>query len=41
MTKKQMKQMGIEYGDFDVILEDEDIVYDEYVLINEDEEEEE
>lgn len=41
MTKKQMKQMGIEYGDFDVILEDEDIVYDEYVLINEDEEDEE
>ena len=38
MTKKQMKQMGIEYGDFDVILEDNYIVYDEYELMDEDEE---
>ena len=39
MTKKQLKQMGIDPDDFEVILDDLDIL-DETTVIDEDEEDE-
>ena len=39
MTKKQLKQMGINPDDFEVILDDLDIL-DETTVIDEDEEDE-
>lgn len=40
MTKKQLKQMGIDPDDFEVILDDLDIL-DETTVVFEDEEEDE
>ena len=39
MTKKQLKQMGIDPDDFEVILDDLDIL-DDTTIIDEDEEDE-
>ncbi len=38
MTKKQLKAMGIDPDDFEVILDDGDVI-DEAVIFNDDEEE--
>ena len=40
-TERKLKSMGISLQEFGDILEDDDIVYDEYVLIGEDDDEEE
>ena len=40
-TERKLRSMGISLEEFGDVLEDDDIVYDEYVLINEDEEDEE
>ena len=42
MTKRELKKMGINPDDFEVILDDSDIVYDPYEMVttNDDDEEE-
>jgi len=41
MTRKQMKEMGIDPNDFIILLEDEDIINIEDAIIIDDEDEEE
>lgn len=33
MTKKQLRKMGINPDDFEIILEDQDLIYDPYELV--------
>ena len=40
-TERKLRSMGISLEEFGDVLEDDDIVYGEYVLIDEDEEDEE
>lgn len=39
MTKKQLKQMGINPDEFDIIYEDSDVIFDECVVVEDDYEE--
>jgi len=39
MTKKQLRQMGIDPNDFDVIIEDEEIIDVDCVILDDDDEE--
>lgn len=36
MTKKQLKQMGINPDEFDIIYDDSDVIFDECVVVEDD-----
>ena len=41
MTKKQLKQMGINPDEFDIIYDDSDVIFDECVVVEDDWDDEE
>jgi len=41
MTKKQLRQMGINPDEFDIIYEDSDVIFDECVVVEDDWDDEE
>lgn len=41
MTKKQLRQMGINPDEFDIIYDDSDVIFDECVVVEDDWDDEE